>query len=115
MRDRYSPSAIASSAPGAGAAESPRGTRSIMTVLFSEKGIVRISPFAFTPKAPRIRDSRLSSCQSSVEKMVSLAWRMSVSIGASTAAGFEIVEDPVTTSSTEICTRTDCGSVLDTP
>ena len=110
-----SPSAVESSGPGGGGAESPRMTGSSKMVLSESSGNVRVSPLYLTLNAPSVRDSRLSSCQSSVEKMVFRAWRIRDSIGASSGIGLGIVDDPVFTPSTWTRTRTNCGSVLDTP
>jgi hypothetical protein len=104
-----------SSGPGGEGAESPRITGSSKIVLSESRGNVSISPLYLTLNAPSVRDSRLSSCQSSVEKMVFRAWRIRDSIGASSGTGLRIVDDPVFKPSTWTRTRTDCGSVLETP
>lgn len=95
MRAIAIPSAVESSGPGGEGAESPKITGSSNIVLSESRGNVRGSPLYLTLNAPSVRDSRLSSCQSSVEKMVFRACSIRDSIGASSGTGLGIVEDPV--------------------
>jgi hypothetical protein len=62
-----------------------------------------------------MRDSRLISCQSSTEKIVLRASRISDSMGASSGMGFGTEEEPVSVSLVKMRTRRLCGSLLAMP
>jgi hypothetical protein len=87
------PSAIASSGPnGLGC---PRGTRSKTAVFVADRGHTRVSTLDCTPKEPNVRASLFNSCHSSSENIVFRAWRIRASIGASSAAGCGMADEPV--------------------